>query len=299
MANQMWMGIPGNHAQWVPCPLIDSSITRTRYAERMQFQNGGGDVQRSNQYQMEYNLSFNGPAHEADGIDALNRFASGYYGDGYVYLAYPTHFKTNIFSAQWATPALLGWSNSVYANGSIAATSGTIAAGSNLSKTSMTFSILGSTNSVPDERFTILVPPGYTLILGATGSATGTGVVRQRVRSITGTVTSTTSLTLIGVDSTSGRYNSTVAGGSTGVTVEVYLSKTSSAVSTVTLTALSARLYETSKYSSTLLEDNVQVYGEGSTGLQFADNAVVENYSYMYPPRKAVSTTLVEVEAWR
>ena len=297
MANQMWMGIPGSHAQWVPCPLIDSSVTRKRYVERMQFQNGGGDVKRSNQYQMEYNLSFSGPAHEVTGIDAINRFASGYYGNGYIYLAHPINFETNIFSAQWATPALQDWTNSMYVNGTVSNTVSP-ASGAGLYPKSMNFSIVGSANAVPTERFTILVPPGFTLILGATGTRTGSAVVARRVTTPSGTIT-TTSLTLIAPSATTGRFNSTVAGGSTGVTVEVYLTKTTSASSQIILTALSARLYETSKYSSALLADNFQVYGQGSTGLEFADDAIVENYSYMYPPRKAISTTLVEVEAWR
>jgi hypothetical protein len=39
--------------------------------------------------------------------------------------------------------------------------------------------------------------------------------------------------------------------------------------------------------------------GEGAMGMMFADDAIVETYSYMYPPRKGISTTLVEVEPWR
>ena len=35
MANQMFMGIPTSHMQWVPCPSIESGITRKRYVERM------------------------------------------------------------------------------------------------------------------------------------------------------------------------------------------------------------------------------------------------------------------------
>jgi hypothetical protein len=162
----------------------------------------------------------------------------------------------------------------------------------------MEFTLVGSANAVPDERFTILVPPGHTLILGATGTATGTAVVARRVTTSTGTMT-TTSLTLISPSSTAGRFNSTVAATTTGVTVELYLTRTTTASSTISLAAFSARLYETSAYAATLLDDNVQVYGEGSTGLRFADDAIVENYSYMYPPRKGISTTLVEVEAWR
>ncbi len=57
-----------------------------------------------------------------------------------------------------------------------------------------------------------------------------------------------------------------------------------------------AQLYKTGM-TPTLPTSHYQ--GEGSTGLMFVDDAIVETYSYMYPPRKGISTTLVEVGAWR
>jgi hypothetical protein len=113
MADKMWMGIPGTHMQWVPCPLIASGITRKRYTERIQFQNGGGDAARSAQYQLEYNFQMNGLAHELENIDAINDFASGVYGDGLIYVAHPANYKANVMGAPWATPSLIGegWYN--------------------------------------------------------------------------------------------------------------------------------------------------------------------------------------------
>lgn len=502
MANQMWMGIPYGHAQWVPCPLIDSTITRNRYVERIQFQGGGGDIARSNQYQMEYNINVNGLAHEVEGVDAYNRFASGLHGDGYVYVAYPPHFGTNIFSAQWATPTLSGWTNSIYSNGTVVDNPGDLAgtnfipnpnfettgamywtssAGSglshyastsnpapgntkslyvaytsdstaglkytfnlsdgnlgpdgvyslavwglvsndsvapytntfvsiqdssgtelyggwigrilqagqvqklagwdliqsdyptatkvvfdihreeiagnamtlyvhgatmidayigynyayfdgnttaydtlsfswtgtanasksvvtstyfppsaNLPSKSMSFNIVGGVDSIPDQKFTIAVPPNYALVYGICGKATGSGVVKARQIELDGTFAES-NVGLIPLGYEGSRFQLTSYGGTNGCFVQFYLSKTTSADSTVILNSLDARLIPMSEYSGShpYFSQMSHVMGEGSTGLMFADDAIVETYSYLYPPRKAISTKLVEVEAWR
>jgi hypothetical protein len=50
--------------------------------------------------------------------------------------------------------------------------------------------------------------------------------------------------------------------------------------------------------STTVVTGNHRA-GEGHSGLVFDDDAIVENYGYLYPPRKGLSTTLREVGAWR
>jgi hypothetical protein len=66
--------------------------------------------------------------------------------------------------------------------------------------------------------------------------------------------------------------------------------------STVSVTSMIARLYK-STVTPSLPSDHYE--GKGSTGLMFVDDAIVDNYTYMFPPRKGISTTLVEVGAWR
>jgi hypothetical protein len=287
----MWFGTT-SHMQWVPCPLIDSAVTRNRYVERMQFENGGGDVARSNGYQMEYNLTFTGLAHELEGIDAFNKFASGFYGSGFIYMAHPAAYETNLFSAAWATPGLIeqGWVNNF---DTTATFSNTASNSYNLPPRSAVIPVTVSSGGFY-KKFIIPIPPTHTLHLGATGSATGSAVVRVRPITTSYSYGSTTDLTLISTSSST-RMNASFAG-SSYVAVEVYITRTSSATSTITLTSLMARLYKTG-ITPNLTGNHYQ--GEGSTGLMFADDAIVENYSYMFPPRKGISTTLVEVEAWR
>lgn len=293
MANQMWMGIPLSHMQWVPCPSIASTITRKRYMERIQFQNGGGDVARSPQYQMEYNLSLSGPAHELEGVDAINRFASGFYGDGYIYVAHPALFETNMLSAVWSSPGLIeqNWSN-IYPT-TTPTFSNTATNSYNQPARSATWSVTSAANT-PVKKFTIPIPQGYVLNLGASGSKTGTAVVQVRAISTDNNTTSTSNLTLLD-PTASTRMNATFSG-STYCAVDVYITRTDSSASTITLTSMMAQLY---KVGATPTLPSVHQMGQGSSGMTFADDAIVETYSYMYPPRKGISTTLVEVEEWR
>jgi len=292
MANQMWFGIPGSHMQWVPCPSIDSIIARNRYVERMQFENGGGDARRSAQYQMEYQFNFSGLAHEVEGIDAFNKFAQGFYGDGLIQLAHPANFETNMFPAAWATPALIeqGWANIATGTPSWANTNVTSYGQPSRTPTWTVTDQAGTyTKSV-----TIAIPPTHTLHLGVSGVATGTGVVRVLPIDTAGNAGTAVDLTLLS-KSSSTRMNTTFAGSSYSA-VRLYVTRTSSAASTVSITSMMAQLYKTGT-TPTLPTSHYQ--GEGSTGLMFVDDAIVETYSYMYPPRKGIATTLVEVGAWR
>jgi hypothetical protein len=290
--NKMWFGIPGSHMQWVPCPSIDSVVQRNRYTERMQFENGGGDARRSAQYQMEYQFAFSGPAHEVDGIDAFNKFAQGFYGDGLIHLAHPANFETNLFPAAWATPGLIeqGWAN-------IGSTTPTFA-NTNVSNygqppRTATWNVTQQADTYT-KSVTLVIPPTHTLHLGVSGIATGDGVVRVRPINVDGSYAAAQDLTLLS-KSSSTRMNTTFAGSSYQA-VELYITRDADTASTVSITSMMAQLYKTGT-TPTLPTSHYQ--GEGSTGLMFADDAIVETYSYMYPPRKGIATTLVEVEAWR
>ena len=292
MADKLWIGIPGVHMQWVPCPSISSGIQRNRYVERMQFENGGGDARRSNQYQMEYQFSFSGPAHEVEGIDAFNKFAQGFYGDGLIHLAHPAAFETNLFSAAWATPGIIeqGWANIATAPPVF----------SNTNVTSYGQPQRTATWTVTDDpgvftkSFTIAIPPTHTLHLGVSGIATGSGVVRVRPINTNGSYASVQDLTLLS-KSASTRMNTTFAGSSYQA-VDIYITRTANTAATVSVTSMMAQLFET---GSTPALTDTHYQGEGATGLMFTDDAIVENYLYMHPPRKGISTTLVEVGAWR
>lgn len=226
--SKMWFGIPGSHMQWVPCPSIESSVQRNRYTERMQFENGGGDARRSSQYQLEYQFTFSGPAHEVEGIDAFNKFAQGFYGDGLIQLAHPANYETNMLPAAWATPALIeqGWTN-------ISSLAPTFA---NTNVTSYGQPQRTATWNVADDagtamkEVTIPIPPTHTLHLGVSGIATGYGVVRARPIKADGTFDTPTDLTLLS-KSSSTRMNTTFSGADYQA-VQLYITRSNNAFTT-------------------------------------------------------------------
>ena len=222
MDGKMWFGIPGSYMAWVPCPQIDSVTQRNRYIERLQFENGGGDARRSAQYQMEYQLNIFDDAHTVDGVDVYNKFASGFYGDGLIYMAYPTNFETNVLPAARASPSLIeeGWAN--------IATSKPTFGNTNVSsyrqpRRTPTWRITDQANTYTKSTF-IAIPPTHTLNLGVSGLATGSGVVRVRPVNTDGSYAAPQELTLLS-KSGSTRMNTTFAG-SEFQAVEIYITRT-------------------------------------------------------------------------
>ncbi len=296
MAKQIWFGIPGQHLQWCPAPLAGAQASSINHFEQIAFENGGADVVRSKQYRKQYAFSFNGPVKDMDGISVYSKFASGFYGDGLIHFADPYAFETNLFPAGWASPGLIeqGWKNIYDVTPSFANTASNLY---NQPLRTATWSVTSSANALPANANSVIklvVPPTHTLNVGASGSATGTAVVAVRAHKADGTGTVTSSLTLLDATAST-RMNATFSG-ATYDYVEVYITRTSTATSTISLTSLIAQLYKTG--TSPVLTGNHQS-GEGHTGLVFSSDAHVETYVYIDPPRKGMATTLTEVGAWR
>lgn len=293
---QIWFGIPGQHMQWCPAPLAGGEASNVRNSQSLAFENGGADVVRSKQYRKQYSFTFTGLAEELDGIGVYNKFASGFYGDGLFYFSDPYTWGSNVLPAGWASPGLIeqGWENIVDVAPTFADTASNVYS---QPKRSAVFNPGVVANAVPatgNGVVTVPIPPTHTLHLGVSGSATGTGVVRVVPINTEGTSASAVDLTLLNPTSAT-RMNATFAGSSYQA-VRVYITNTSTTASTVTIASMMGRIVETGK-PITLTGSHMP--GEGHTGLEFADEAIVETYTYMYPPRKGLATTLVEVGAWR
>lgn len=296
MAKQIWFGIPTKKMQWTPAPLAEAESSRLFFTEQIKYENGGGDAIRSRAYQMSYNFQFSAPVKGAEGLSVYNKFASGFYGEGLFHFADPYCFETNLFSAAWASPALIegDWPNIYTAEPTFANTSSN---SFDQPLKTPTWTITGAAATAPaGERnvFTLPVPEGYTLHLGASGSVTGDGKVYYQTIASDGTLGTPTALTLLSATAST-RMNASIAS-SSAVAVRIFLGRSATGASTVSLTSMMAQLWKTG-ITPTLTGNHIP--GEGHTGLMFTDEAIVENYIYINPPRKALSTNLVEVGAWR
>jgi hypothetical protein len=291
MSGQIWFGNL-QHMQWVPAPLVGAQVSNANYRATMDFENGGSASVRSAQYHKIYTFNYNALMDSSEDIAVFNRFSSGYYGSGLIYFSDPFAAQANLFPAQWASPALIeqGWSN-IYGGTPSFIDTGGFATYAQPYRSAV-FNITTAANTLPTRTLIIPIPVNSTLKLGFSGSVTGTGGVFYRTVASGDGVSfgSATALTALAPGSAT-RTNVSLAGSSYKA-VQIYLGRTSSAASTVTVTSMMAQLGDNA------VTGNHRA-GEGNSGLVFDDDAIVENYGYLYPPRKGVSTTLREVGAWR
>lgn len=276
--------------QYLPDTPAGIVASREGVLYSMKFDGGGGDVLRTPAGQLTLDINYAPtPAAGAAGLDLFAKYRSGFYGPGMFYVNHPAWFSTNLFAPAWASPKLIeqGWENF----GPSTPTFANTAANSYDQPTrSAVWSITTTANAIPSaagQSVVIPIPPTYTLHLGASGSATGTGAVMVHNDALT-----VSSLTVLS-PTASTRLNATYTGASTSY-VRVWLGRTTSATSTLTLTSLMAQLWPTGS-SPTLTGSHVA--GDGHTGLEFIDDAVPEQYYAL--GMKALQFRLQEVGAWR
>ena len=299
MAKQIWFGIPTRNMQWVPAPLAGVESSNVGYVDSMLFENGGASVERSTGFHKEYQFDFNAPLAGSDGLNVFNKFASGFYGTGLIFFADPYVFETNLFPAHWASPGLVedGW-HGIYYGATNPALTFTDTATNVYAQPPRTMQqvVTAGLTTPPVRNYgsaVIPVPEGYTLHFGWSGSVSGSGRVYYRTISAAGAYGTPTAITALS-NTGSTRMNATVAS-TDAVAVQFYFGSTDGTTGQVNVTSMMAQLHKTG--ATPTLGGN-HVAGEGHTGLMFADEARVETYVYIDPPRKALSTRLVEVGAW-
>lgn len=302
----MWFG-NANYAQWVPAPAIGMERNRTRFGESLQLENGGLWMHTSRNQHSTYAMEF--PVSDPDdlqGITAFERFASGEFdrqdaygsyvnADNYLRFADPMLFGTNIFPPAWASPGLLetGDYPNLYINQPTFSNTTTNVYNKPYRKATWDITETNLNLYPPAGFATFLIPTGYTLHIGASGSVTGNGLLSYRTKTSGGTYGSAVNITLTS-DTTAPAYSVSIASTSANV-VQVYMRRTGSS-GTVTLTAAWATLWPTGSTPPAL---TVHEPGLGAYGCLFVGDARPETYILAAGGRKLVggSFQLAEVEA--
>lgn len=270
------------------------------YVDVFEKQNAGRAVVRSNRYSKTYNINVDGLTQDLDGISVYNKYATGMYGNLDIHFFDEYAGKTNHLGLGWSAPGLveLGWKNigtgtPTYAN----VTANTW----NLPIRKATWTITTAANATPLTDSTIpfhviAVPAGYDMNMSMNGNGTGTaGITIEYWANGATSATSTTQVlgsTMQTDDTLAPTWTYTDAVGTRSGYYKIFMNRTSSAASTLTLTQMRAVLFP---HGTTAPLANVWLPGEGHVGLQFTDSAMVESYDFLVPPRKGLSTTLTEV----
>ena len=280
----------------IPAPLTAADASHTGFSSVIQLLNGGAIVEDSLAQHREWSWSWIGdPAN----LNIVKQFLQGTYGPGPYYWIDPFASDVNLFAPNWAAPRLTqtDWKEiHDVAHSSLTPTPAN--AYGHPAQSAVYNLATVAANYVPYRRFTIMIPPTQTLYIGASGSATLTGVVAVRpVLAATGaydTVVNTAPLPVTG----STRFFGTTFSGATYSRVEVFLTKTAADASTITLTSMVAVLSLTGAIP---LLTGPFLGGEGSTGLRFVGGLKETLYTaggLNQPRRKGYSIRLVETEAW-
>jgi hypothetical protein len=254
---------------------------QVHYADDMQFENGGGDVYRpSLAYHMEYDFDYGlYEASGAGGLDVFADFASGLYGNPIVYFADPMYYDVNLFPPYFAAPALSeqGW-KSIGGSTLTPTYSNTAANSVSQPYRSVAYDVQTLTaNTLPGDGYAtaiIPIPPGMTLWLGASGSATGFGVVRvESWLNGAASPAASANLTLLSVTGTT-RLNTSIASTAANY-VKVGITRSSASAGTITLASMVAQLWPTG--TTPTLTGNFQS-GQGNNGCKFSPETREETY---------------------
>lgn len=243
---KFWFGTE-SRMEWFATPLQGADSSPSAWGAEGTLLNGGGWA--LNSWGSHKRYTYEWPASSSrETAQKMKSYRDGTYGRGLLYFLEPTIFTTNVLPAHWADPSMAIDNEApslVYGvEPSPVPTSG----GGNLGLpiTSAQYdlsSVTPQTAPTPDSSVFIPIPEGHTLFLGAFYSSTGSGGVFATPVNSNGTYGTAVRLTELGNSSI--QVVNDPFSGINGV--RLWVGRTSSGVSTITLTAMAARLIETSK----------------------------------------------------
>lgn len=213
----------------------------------------------------------------ADEVGSAERFfdyRSGERGAGPFWLANPDGYDRNMFEPRWASPRLVELdAPNISAAGPVWAATASNSYDQPARKGTWAVETAANATPLTDATipFTIIpIPPEYTLHLGCTGAATGTAVVRVESWADGASSAGASASLMLLSETGSTRMNATVAG-ATYAYAKVFITRTSSAASTITPISMMAQLHPAAA-SPTLT--GLHQRGRGWGGLDFASDVV-------------------------
>ena len=229
--------------QWLPTPNRGAQTGSEGWTAEGQLLNGGSSQLGSFGSHREYVFEWPSTS-TAKASQTMKSYADGTFGRGLIYFLDPLIYTTNIFPAMWADPSMgVGQEGATLVYGIDPTALPTSGREQNELPVNSAYYDLTSVSAGwrgKEDAIFLPVPEGYTLSLGAIYSSTGSGGVFYRTQTKTGALGAVTSLTAL-TPSTSTLVN-TFIGASDLAGVWVYVGKSSAGASSVTATAMTARL---------------------------------------------------------
>jgi hypothetical protein len=254
--------------QFIRTPNRGAPMNTESWGTSGTYLNGGGFVRQSFGGHMNY--VFEWPDSSSRQTAQLMRsYRRGTYGRGLIYFIDPLIYDLNILPARWADPSIAcdneGASMVYGLDPEAVATSGWET--HTLPIKSAYYNLASTTEGYRDEADTLFVPipTGYTLYLGAIHTTTGNGVIEAYPVDSNGNLGAASVLTKVAVDATN-IVPDTFSGGRG---VRIQLGKSASGAGTVTVAAMTGRLYRTGGSPPAAFTTGPWVGGAGHSGCRF------------------------------
>lgn len=294
--NNLWFGTE-DRMGWFPTPNRGANTSPTGWGDGGTLLTGGGYQLGSFGSHKQY--VFEWPRSSSRRVAQLMKsYADGTYGRGLIYFVDPLIYKTNLFPAMWADPSMgLGYEGTSLVYGLDPTSLPTSGWATNDLPVRSAYYDLSSTTSGwrgKEDAVFIPIPEGHTLHLGAIYSSTGTGGALYRTQASNGGLGAIQTLTPMATSTTnlvSASETSSNAG------VWVWIGRTSSAASTITLTALTARLTKDSRPDPSI-GDGPWVGGQGHSGCRFEGKPTYINNGPLGEGQIGFAASFREVGSW-
>lgn len=291
----LWFGTE-NWMQFVPTPNRGADTSGSGWAAGGDLLNGGGHQLNSFGSGMQYIFEWpNSSSREA--AQLMKSYADGVYGRGLIYFVDPLIYDQNVFPAMWAAPSTgIGEEGASLVYGltpTALPTSGWI---DNLLPVTSAYYDLTATASGwrgKEDAIFIPVPTGYALNLGAFYTATGSAGVFYRTQNTSGGLGVATALTPL-ANNAAVVTNETISGPDLAG-VWVYVGKSSSGSSFITLTAMIARL---APVTSPGHLPGPWIGGMGHSGCRFIGKPTKLNFSGANGGQVGYAASFREVGSW-
>lgn len=288
-----WFGTE-EHMEWFATPNQGADSSPQAWGAEGTLLNGGGWGMNSwgshKQYTYEWPQSSS-----PETAQKMKSYRDGTYGRGLLYFLEPGIYRTNVLPAHWADPSMAIGAEApslVYnVEPSSVLTSNSSQMG--LPVQSAYYPSLGAPGGIATVESSVFIPipPGYTLHMGAYYSATGTGAVFVTPVNNNGTWGSAVVLTAQSNASTDlvTEEFSDLRG------IRLWVGRSTSVNSTLTLTALIGKLVETGKPVDV---SGGWIGGQGHSGCRFSGTPSYVTNSPVEGGRVGFAATFKEVGSW-
>lgn len=291
MEERLWFGTR-DYMRWIPAPLTGADMGAAGWDAGGTYLGGGGWQVGSWDSHKEYAFSWS-EASATEMAMLLEAYRNGTYGRGLIYFCDPHAFERNVIPSRYADPSISADGVKLVRGSTVSLTPNSGWQANQLPIKALSINL----TSVPlgfrgvDNAVFIPIPEGYTLALGAHYTAVGSGGVFATTETSANITGASTRLTPLAVDATSlvSHYFVGVNG------VWLWIGKSSNAAASVTVSAMTGRLFKTGSSAPTL---GPWVSGMGHSGVRFVGRPTRTATSGVNEGQAGYAATFRETGSW-